>query len=86
MNVSLTRELEQMVQEKVHSGLYSSASEVIRAALRLLQEREQLRRFRMRDLHKDIAVGLEQAGRGDVAPLDMKAIKAKARSRRKAVR
>ena len=86
MNVSLTRELEQMVQEKVHSGLYSSASEVIRAALRLLQEREQLRRFRMRDLRKDIAIGLDQAGRGDVAPLDMKAVKAKARSRRKAVR
>lgn len=42
MNVSLTPELEQFVQEKVSSGLYYSASEVIREGLRLLKEREQL--------------------------------------------
>ena len=41
MNVSLTPELEQYVQEKVSSGLYYSASEVIREGLRLLKEREQ---------------------------------------------
>jgi antitoxin ParD1/3/4 len=43
MNVSLTPELEKLVQEKVKSGLYHSASEVIRDALRLLQERDELR-------------------------------------------
>jgi antitoxin ParD1/3/4 len=40
MNVSLTPELEKLVQEKVTSGLYQTASEVIREALRLLKERD----------------------------------------------
>jgi antitoxin ParD1/3/4 len=40
MNVSLSRELERYVQEKIQSGRYSSASEVIREALRSLQEWE----------------------------------------------
>ena len=42
MNVSLTSELEQYVREQVNSGMYYSASEVIREGLRLLKEREQL--------------------------------------------
>jgi antitoxin ParD1/3/4 len=41
MNVSLTPELEQMVQEKVESGRYTSASEVVREALRLMEKRDQ---------------------------------------------
>ncbi len=40
MNVSLTPELEKLVQDKVGSGRYTSASEVIREALRLLERRE----------------------------------------------
>ena len=40
MNISLTPELEQMVDDKVKSGRYASASEVIREGLRLLEERE----------------------------------------------
>jgi len=42
MNIFLTPELEQFVQSKVKNGRYSSASEVILAALRLLKERENL--------------------------------------------
>jgi antitoxin ParD1/3/4 len=44
MNVSLTPELEEMVSRKVESGLYTSASEVIREGLRLLKEQDDLRR------------------------------------------
>ena len=40
MNVSLTPELEKLVQEKVASGLYQTASEVVREGLRLLKERD----------------------------------------------
>lgn len=40
MNVSLTPELEKFVQEKVQSGRYTSASEVVREALRLMEKRE----------------------------------------------
>lgn len=41
MNVSLTPELEKFVQEKVESGRYTSASEVVREALRLMEKRDQ---------------------------------------------
>jgi antitoxin ParD1/3/4 len=43
MNVSLTAELEKFVSAKVDSGRYSSASEVVREALRLLEEHDQER-------------------------------------------
>ncbi len=44
MNVSLTPELEKLVQDKVASGLYQTASEVIREGLRLLKERDERQR------------------------------------------
>ena len=40
MNVSLTPVLENYVQTKLDSGLYASASEVIRAGLRALREQD----------------------------------------------
>ena len=40
MNVSLTPKLEQLVNDKVRSGLYQTASEVVREALRLLKQRD----------------------------------------------
>ena len=36
MNVSLTKELEAWIQDRIESGLYRSGSEVVREALRLL--------------------------------------------------
>ncbi len=66
MNVSLTAELEQLVNEKVASGRYHSASEVIREGLRLLKERDELRRVQMDELRRDVMLGVKQvrAGRG----------------------
>ncbi len=66
MNVSLTPELEQLVHEKVKSGRYLSASEVIREALRLLEERDKVREMRLEALRKEIAVGIEQGDPADV--------------------
>lgn len=66
MNVSLTPELERLVQEKVASGLYNSASEVVREALRLMQERDELRRFRLEELRREIAIGIAEADRGEL--------------------
>ena len=40
LNVSLTPELTAMITAKVATGHYRSASEVVRAALRLLDERD----------------------------------------------
>lgn len=61
MNVSLTPELEQFVTQKVESGMYYSASEVIREGLRLLKEQETLKQIRLQELRKEITVGIEQA-------------------------
>ena len=64
MNVSLTSELEQLVNEKVASGMYTSASEVIREGLRLLKERDELRRIQREELRRDIMLGVEQVRQG----------------------
>ncbi|KYC43612.1 CopG family transcriptional regulator [Scytonema hofmannii PCC 7110] len=66
MNVSLTPELEQFVQEKVKIGRYPSASEVVREALRLLEERDRIQQIKLETLRKEIMVGVEQIERGDI--------------------
>ena len=81
MNVSLTPELEKLVNKKVQSGMYSSASEVVREALRLLKEQEELRRRRLEELRREVGIGLEQANRGEGAPLDIAKIKSRLRKR-----
>lgn len=55
MNIHLTKELEQLVQNKVQSGRYNSASEVVREALRLMEERD----LRKEEIRKQIAKGIE---------------------------
>jgi antitoxin ParD1/3/4 len=65
MNVSLTAELEDMVNEKVRSGLYASASEVVREGLRLLVDNEELRRTQLVHLQRDVNLGIEQMERGE---------------------
>lgn len=69
MNVSLTPELEEIVAARVSSGRYASASEVIREALRLLEERDQLNQLR-----KELRLGLEQLDQGQHRPFDAKAV------------
>ncbi len=66
MNVSLTPELEQLIHKKVESGLYLSASEVVREALRLLEERDRLNALKLEELRKEIQVGIDQADRGEL--------------------
>jgi len=59
MNINLTPQLEQLVREKVSSGRYTSASEVVREALRLMEEHDRLRAVKMEALRRDIREGLE---------------------------
>ena len=66
MNIQLTPELEQFVQSTVYSGRYSDASEVVRTALRLLEEREMERLVRLEELRKEIAIGIACSDRGEV--------------------
>jgi antitoxin ParD1/3/4 len=64
MNVSLTPKLTALIEERVRSGRYQSASEVVREALRLLEDVEQVRTARLKELRKDIAAGLKDLDRG----------------------
>ena len=65
LNVSLTPELQQFVHARVESGMYQSASEVIREGLRLLEEREQARQTALNELRAKIQQGIEEADRGE---------------------
>ncbi len=78
MNISLTPHLEEIVKGKVDSGLYNSASEVMRDALRLLEERDQLRELRLEELRREIQKGIDS---GEATPLDIEEIKARGRKR-----
>lgn len=65
MNVSLTPELESLVQSKVQSGRYQSASEVIREGLRLLDDQDRLREMQLGEVRRKIQVGVDQLDRGE---------------------
>lgn len=58
MNVNLTPQLEELVRAKVASGLYTSASEVVREALRLMDEQDRFRAARLEQLRDDVRQGL----------------------------
>lgn len=66
MNISLTPALEKMLQDKVASGLYNSASEVVREALRLLFDRDELQKNRIAELNREIEKGLADIDAGRV--------------------
>lgn len=76
LNVSLTPQLEDFIRQKVNSGKYHSASEVVREGLRLLEERDVIRTAKLEALRKEIQAGLDS---GPATPLDMEEIKAEAR-------
>ena len=79
MNVNLTPQLEELVRRKVDSGLYSSASEVVREALRLLEEQDRLREAKLEELRRDIRAGMQS---GPSTAWDVQQAKREARTRR----
>lgn len=65
MNVSLTPELEKFVTDKVASGRYTSASEVVREALRLLEREEKSRKEQIEDFNRELQARLDSLDRGE---------------------
>jgi antitoxin ParD1/3/4 len=59
MNISLTPHLEEMIREKIACGSYNSASEVVREALRLLEQADEFRALKLQKLREDIREGLD---------------------------
>jgi len=78
MNISLNSHFEELVKGKVESGLYNSVSEVMREALRLLEERDQLRDLRLEALRSEIQKGINS---GEASPLNIEDIKSRSRKR-----
>jgi len=72
MNINLTPQLEDMVRQKVSSGLYTSASEVVREALRLMDEKDRLRAVKLDQLRQDIREGLDSGTATSWSPQDLK--------------
>ena len=64
MNVSLTPELETLVSRKVKTGRYTTASEVVREALRLLDDYDRLREIRRDELRQEIQKGVDDIKEG----------------------
>ena len=70
-----------MVRQKVASGLYTSASEVVREALRMMEAQDQLCAAKLEQLRQGIREGLES---GEPTPWDAEEIKQEGRQRRAA--
>jgi len=80
-NVNLTPELDDFVLDKVESGRFENASEVVRAALRTLEREEQLYETKLRALRAAIDQGdASGAVRGDVFAQVRKTLKLSAKS------
>jgi antitoxin ParD1/3/4 len=65
MNVSLTPELERFVSTKVETGRYNSASEVVREALRLLEEHDSARALQLAQFNEELGRRLASLDRGE---------------------
>jgi antitoxin ParD1/3/4 len=89
MNVSLTPELEEFIEKEVQAGMYQSASEVIRAGLRLLKDEKVPKpRFIVssaEELEEKLLVGIRQLDRGEGIPgnIAVKQLRERAETRRK---
>lgn len=70
MNLSLTNDLETWIEERVKSGLYRSSSEVVREALRLLKDQQELKELRRHELRTLIRLGLDDLETGGTQLLD----------------
>jgi antitoxin ParD1/3/4 len=81
INVSLTPQLEELVRQKVSSGRYNSASEVVREALRLMDTYEGLRETALTKLRADVEAGWQQVEEGKVSDFDPEAVKRRGREK-----
>jgi antitoxin ParD1/3/4 len=88
MNVNLGPTFDDFVAAMLKTGLYQSQSEILREGLRLLKEREDLKRLRLAKLRREIALGVEQADRGEFVdgPRTFARIREKGRTTKRARR
>jgi antitoxin ParD1/3/4 len=66
MNIELTPELEQIIQQQVDKGYYKSVDEVIYAGVKLLDQLEKTYQGRYEELRQEVLQGIEASNRGEV--------------------
>ena len=81
MNVSLTPELDRFVADKVDSGRYTSASEVVREALRLLEEHDRARATGLAAFNRELSTRLAALDRGQFAEPEPARLRLREKSR-----
>lgn len=69
-NISLTREQDAFVAKVVDAGYYQNASEAIRDALRVLQQRRKEDALKLKTLRAQLAVGVAELKRGDFTEVE----------------
>ncbi len=74
MNITLGNEFERRINQKVESGLYSSASEVIREGLRLLFEKDSLNDIKAEILKQEVLKGFHQLEAADTGNTSQKSV------------
>ncbi len=67
-NVHLTRPMEDYVRRQIETGAYANASEVVRAGVRLLMERDGARQFHA--LKAELEEAVREAGAGGFETFD----------------
>jgi len=80
-NISLTDYHDDLIEAKIQAGEYANASEVVREGLRLIHERDQELAARVDAIKSRVAVGLEQAARGDLVEGSIDEIRERIRQR-----
>jgi antitoxin ParD1/3/4 len=65
MNVNLGPVFDEFVAELLNTGLYQSQSEILREGLRLLKEREDMKKVRLAEIRDEVSRGVTQADRGE---------------------
>jgi antitoxin ParD1/3/4 len=69
-NISLTAEQDAFVESVVRAGEYQNASEAVRDALRVLQQRRREDALKLKALRAQIKAGVDALGRGDFVEVD----------------
>ena len=70
MNITLTPDQVTIIKRQMSSGRYRSANGVVSDALHLLQAHNRTDAEKLKDLRREIALGLEQAERGELVEFD----------------
>ena len=69
-NISLTDEQDAFVEKVVRTGEYQNASEAVRDALRVLQQRRREDALKLKALRGQIKAGIDALDRGDFVEVD----------------